>query len=227
MTAIEAIIKAKFVATETQVTQLAAIVATGVQAAGTYLRVLVVHTQSELSKRRKPKAKVQIATLDAVHARFYPCVLKGVGPDDLDAPERNRRATFARSAASTLRYFISAGGDMRALEVDNVSKAALRKVGRPVPKGTRTERALTRASESVISTIQRIAKSNPNAARQRVEALQAHLEELLEEIAELPQPEKRRGRPAKKASRKSGGARITNTRGLQRVPRPQPSQPAA
>lgn len=205
MNTLDAIVEAEFVATEEQVLQLAGIAAEGRRAGGTYLKVLFAHVKATLTKKRKPSRKVQVEVVDETHTRLYACVLKGVGPDDLEVNERNRRATFARTAASTLRHFAKKGRKpITVLPVVEVTKTKLRRLSGSVPAGTRTERVLTRSTEALLRTSQRLAKSDPKGARKRIVELQAELTKILAKLDEKKAPAvkvkaamKRKGAPAR------------------------------
>lgn len=188
---IAAIIKAHFAATPEQVEQLAHNVVEGQHAAGTYLQVVLAHMQAKLGRPRRGKQPPQEPVLDAVHEMLYPAVLKGVGPDDLSQVERFRRATFARSAASTVRYFVRNGGDVRGLDVAKVTKNGLRKSVQPETpppeEETRAERSLRKAVDAIARSAQRLARSDPGAARERIEAAMDELDKLLESIPAEPQ----------------------------------------
>jgi hypothetical protein len=138
-----------------------------------------------LIKKRKPNHKVQCEAVDEIHNRLYPHVLAGVGPDDLEVNERNRRATFARTAASTLRHFAKRGRKpVTALEVAEVSKTKLRALSGSVPAGTRTERVLDRSADAFVRNAMRIAKGDPVAARKRITAMQAQLTKILAQLGD-------------------------------------------
>lgn len=179
---LEAIVAAGFVADNDQIEQLAAMVATGGQAHGTYLRVLVAHTQQALHVARKTTKAGVLAIVNEVHNNLYLSVLKGVADESVPLPERNRRATFARSAVSTLRKYISRGGDVRRLEPVDVTKAKLRDYGRRVPTGTRAQRSLQRAGDAVLRAAQRLARKSPDEARKRLEALRAKIEDTISKL---------------------------------------------
>lgn len=190
MTIIQTLIKAHYVATDAQVEHLARDVAQGQQADGTYLRVLVVACQADLGKsRRKMAAEAQEAVIDKIHTRFYIHVQKGVGNGDLTTQERNRRSTFARTAASALRSFVGRGGDIRELVSGSVTKSGLLRFGATVPTGTRAERSLQRSTDAMVRAAQRVAKADPDAARERIEAAIDALQAALEEIDAPPQPQ--------------------------------------
>lgn len=176
MNTLEAIAKVDFVATDAQVEQLAGIAAEGRQAGGTYLNVLVAHVRAALPGKRKSPT-VQRAAVDEIHKRLYEHVMRGVGPGDLPQAERNRRATFARTAASTLRHYAKRN-DLRALVPGEVTKAKLRGRVR-VPAGTRTERVMTRTADAFVRMVQRVSKADPAAARKRIAAMQSQLTKLL------------------------------------------------
>lgn len=185
-TIISSIVKAHFAASDEQIEALAAQVVLGEQSDGTYLRVLIAHVQKRLGKPKRGKQPSQEPVLDTIHEALYPAVLRGVGPADLDNPERNRRATFARSAASTVRFYLRNGGDIRALDPAEVTKTGLRRLAgpeQPVPTGTRTEKAFTRAEQTVLRLTTRLVKEDPGRARQRIEMLLGQLEQLMPQEA--------------------------------------------
>lgn len=102
------------------------------RAGTTYLRVLV-HDSRERLDGHDP----HFAVNEAVRIN-YPSVLAGVAtPEIADDPEtdkperkrraleRNRRSNFARTAASALRSYVGAGGDLDALDISTVTKSSL------------------------------------------------------------------------------------------------------
>jgi len=157
-------------------------------ARATYLKALVATTIAELGasvRLRAGKPAVlspddtsnHVAAFEKVHQRFYVVVLKSIGEG---APkERNSRANFARSAASTLRRWIKAGNDIRALAPSRVTKAALRVGG-----GTgRTERPPARRVEAMAGRLatgaEELAKTDKAAAIAAVEGAMTRLATLL------------------------------------------------
>lgn len=189
-TIVELIAAHNFVATNEQVERLANAVVAGHQADGTYLRVVLAHMQAKLGKphrgrRSAADAESAEAVLDGIHATLYPHVCKGVGNGDIDTPERNRRATFARSAASTVRYFIRNGGDVRTVDVATVTKGGLRSAVAPeqpeAPEGeTRVERGFRNATQAVVRSAHRLlARGDPDRAREQIEQALDALEGLL------------------------------------------------
>lgn len=161
---------------------------------GVYLKALVAGTQARLVKAgKRPETVTQLAALDLVAVPFYAAVLRGVVTDeialgaDLEAAEaqrrtreRNRRATFARSAKSTLVAWVKAGGDVRALAAATVGKSELRiatvkaQAARE-PAGAQIERA----QRAILAAA---AREGPEEARAylgaAIEALQDALDRL-------------------------------------------------
>lgn len=207
MNTIEQIVKAKFLATEAQVQSLASVVAQGATATGVYLGVVVAHTQDMLTSRKRVTPRVTEQVIDEVHKRLYPCALAGVGPADLATDERNRLATFARTAVSDLRFFARGGGDVRALDPATVKKSALRPS--TVPAGTRTERGIAASLGRFERIVQRLAKTSPDDARRQIEDAQAKLEALLEA---LDKPAKGAHRRPRKQAVRVVSARLSRTR---------------
>jgi hypothetical protein len=206
MNTIEQIVKAKFLATDAQVQALAVVVSNGVTATGIYLGVVLAHVQAALAERKRVTPRVAEACIDEVHKRLYPHVLAGVGPAEMPTDERNIKANYARSAASDLRYFAKAGGDVRTLDPATVKKAALRAEGADVPTGTRVERGIAASLARFERIVQRLAKTSADAARKQIEDAQAKLEALL---ATLDKPTRHRPRKA--------AVRVTSTKGLRRT----------
>jgi hypothetical protein len=187
---VAAIVRNNYIATGEQVEHLAHTVVSGLRAGEVYLRILVAHMQSKLGRPRRGKQPPQEPVLDAVHAEQYPYVLKGVGPDEMAEEERNSLANFARSMASTVRYFIRHGGDVRGLDVGTVTKTGLRKMvtpedtAEPIVGGTRAERAFLRAAEGVKKQVAAMARGDPDNARERLEQFMEELDKLLNDLGE-------------------------------------------
>lgn len=183
MNIIDSIVKAHYVATEPQVEQLANHIMLGDASDATYLRVAVAHMQAVLGRPRRGKQPPQEPVLDTVHKKLYPAFLRGVGPEDMDPKERDRRGIRARSNASTIRHFIRGGGDVRTLDVNTVTKGSLRRAVAPphVPAGTRAERAFLKAQDVMTRAAERMARTDPDTARERLEAAIGALEALLPE----------------------------------------------
>lgn len=215
---VEAISELRFVANEAQVEALAATVASGSSANGTYLRVLVAHAQRDIAALRKVTKQAVLAVVAGVHERLYLSVLKGVGDESVPMPERQRRATFARTATSALRKFVLRGGDARKLELDTVTKAGLRDYGRRVPTGTRVQRSLQRSAAAVIRAAVRIGRSDPVEARKRLEAVRADIDKALSAIDKAAKTAKREARGSRAVvvvSRSNGHARANGHTGAE------------
>lgn len=188
---VAAIVRLNYAATGEQVEQLAHTVVSGLRAGEVYLRVVLAHMQSKLGSPRRGKQPPQEPVLDAVHAELYPHILTGVGPAEMPDDERNQLANFARTMASTVRYFIRNGGDVRGVDINTVTKNGLRKavspeVADPIVGGTRAERSFLRSTERVKKAVAAMARGDPNSAR---EMLEAFMDEMDAVLAELPAAE--------------------------------------
>lgn len=190
MNIIQSIEKANYAATEAQVETLAHAVVLGKRGESTYLRVLAAHCQAQLGRGRRPlPADAQEAVIDKVHERMYPHVQKGVqangnGGSELSQAEVNRRSTFARTSASELRGYVTRGGDLRTLVVGELTRNFLRKFGKAVPTGTRAERSLANSTDAVERAARRVARGDPDAAYDAIEAAIAKLQAVLESLSE-------------------------------------------
>lgn len=132
---------ANYVATDKDIEQLARTAADGSRAGGTYLRCLVAAIQSELQptvgrKRGRPRKETSsietsVEACERSHSRLYELVKRGIADAVTDAAEINRRATFARTAASTLRSWIAAGGNVGTLDLATLTKRQLAPVRDP------------------------------------------------------------------------------------------------
>lgn len=199
--------KAHYVATEHDVELLAASHLANTEATrradGYYLRILIaaLHAQFNGVKHRRKAAKADLeahaALLTETHQRFYPFVLKGVTtPDIADDPAlhdndrrvramtRNARAAFARSTASTLLAFIRAGGDVRTLDINTVSKTALRMWTRgSTPEGANPRVDHINASMRRIERDARnLMAEDPDEARVTIEDCMGRLQRILDEL---------------------------------------------
>lgn len=207
MNTLDKIAKDHYVATEAQVETLARenyTASAQVQAANaTYLRVLVAGCQAELGGKRgrapmRPEA--QMAVLEKVHERFYAAVLRGVTTDDvlpddtLDRTERgrrllerNRRSGFARSAATTLRNYSRAGGDLRALDVDTTTKSELQRfVASKASPADKVGLRLQRAEKTILNAIKQLARDDPDRAASNLEAIVERLQLAFHQLGTSP-----------------------------------------
>lgn len=163
---------------------------------GTYLRVLIAGCQAKLGpvrRGRSPSAESQLAVIEETHGRFYAAVLRGVTTPDIAADptqagpesqrralERNRRSGFARSAKSTLAAYARAGGDVRILVVDEVTKGSLRAATAPATLGS-TDRVST-AQRSLLAALGRQAKVDPGGTRETIEQVMEELQKVLDSL---------------------------------------------
>lgn len=213
MNIVQKIEKAHYVATEHDVELLAAEHLANVTAAnhsdGSYLRILIAAMQSQFGsngRKRKLTATDQaqhIAQLATIHGRLYPHVLKGVTTPEVVEDEtldpdtrraraaiRNNRAGFARSAASTLKAWVLAGGDVRGLDIGTTTKTELRAFTRAHvdPAGARRDPAHA-ATVSLVTRLRTLATTDPDAARVSAEEAMQELQKVLDELEEAPKRE--------------------------------------
>lgn len=193
--------KSKYAMSESQVESLAAeyAVASAESARinGTYLRVLVVACQAILGKVKRGRVArdSQLEVLNDVSGKYYAAVLRGVttpdiAPDDKAeqaertrrSRERNRRSTFARSAKSTLASWVGAGGDMRGLNAEDVTRDPLLAEVRAARGDSEAAHKIDRYKAAIVRVIAAEAREDPDTARARlestIEALQVELDAL-------------------------------------------------
>lgn len=166
---------------------------------GAYLRILIAVLQEQFgTKKHKLSQKEQqrhLEVLTSTHTRLYPAVLRGITTPEVEDNEalsiderraraavRNARATFARTAASTLHTFIEADGDVRGLDLQTVTKSSLRaqvlaKHGTP-PKTELVMAALHRVERQILKWTQ----EDPGAARAAIEECIERLQKLHDEL---------------------------------------------
>lgn len=180
MNILETIERAGFVATEPQVEALAGQVSLGNKANGTYLKVLVAVCQAEMKGKRRD----QMAIVDQVNERLYAATLRGVGGDEVDMPERIRRAAFAATSTSTLRTYIRSGGNLRLLVPAEVTKTSLRMMSTVPEPASRSERIFRRARDAIIRRFKLDAKRDPTSARDALNDLISDLQGQLETLNE-------------------------------------------
>lgn len=201
----EKIEKAHYVASEQDVELLAAAHLACDEATkrtdGAYLRILIAGLQAQFGRPTRGKRKelnkadldTQSTFLADLHGKLYQAVLRGVATNEVAVnPERvkpdeqrrrvaliNARANFARSAASTIQSYIRAGGDIRTLVVETVTKSGLRtwvraSQGAP-PSVGKIESALHRIELQARAMM----ADNPDEARELVEECVRRLQSLL------------------------------------------------
>jgi hypothetical protein len=200
MDIIDAIQKQNYAATEIEVEQLAVLHADASTSAArgdsTYLKILVASCQAALGKgRRKSAPNAHSQVLQEINERLYPAVLRGVTTSDivqdpsLSADDNRgrriemlRRATFARSAKSTLDAYIKAMGDIRSLDVAVVTKTFLRKYINEQKGESPVQTMVTAARDKVIRECRRLAEKEPDAAMELLEAVIAACQETLDDL---------------------------------------------
>jgi hypothetical protein len=157
-----AIIDKGYRVTPEQIEHMAREAGKGILASQTYLRCLIVAAND--SKKRGVRA------VNDAHGSFYPAVLRGVADDP-------RAATFARTAASTLRDYVRRGGKLADIDVATATKGTLRKWGAPAEPANRVERSAARATDALLRAVKRMAKRDVAMAKrlinEAVEALRA------------------------------------------------------
>lgn len=183
-------------ATEEQVYELARMAADGRRSEGTYLRVVIAGAQMLLMGIIGwPKLDEQLAALRNVHERYYPAVLRGVGGDALAAAERNRKATFARTAVSTVRQFVRNGGNLCTLDVATVSKGALRLASHP--RHVNNARSLATCTTALVRAAGRMLTEDPAKARAQLEVAQGQLRDAIKLLTPATPVKRKVGRPRK------------------------------
>lgn len=195
--------KSKYAMTEQQVENLARdiVAAQDVTLGGrtTYLRVLVTHMQATLGRVKRGKSlatQAQLDVLESVHGKYYGAVLRGIATPELEAApgieqaelsrralERNRRSTFARTAKSTLSRWIKAGGDMRILDADTVTRDPLAAEVRAAAGVNGTAYTIERRRDALLRLIESEAKEDPDAARADVENVMDELQKILDGLS--------------------------------------------
>lgn len=183
--------------TEKQIEALAAERLTADQADGTYLRALIVGAQAKIGTKRGKRGA--LAALNDVATAYYAAVLRGVTTPDIAITdglgsdesqrrvhERNRRATFARSAKSTIVAWVREGGDLKALDADTVTKTELRVS--VAASRTKPGVAVERAQAAILKAV---AHESPEAARTRLEAVMEALQAALDDLPEAPSTRRR------------------------------------
>ena len=192
-----------YIATPTDITALTKAILAGQSAVasgnGTYLKSLHATTVAELGEspaahaKTRPRLKAegvakQLAALEAVHGRFFEAVVTGAS-DHLPPgkkermAELNRRTTFARTSASTLRSYIRAGNDITGLVSARIVKAALavpRTVKPPNPKRLRTQ--TEKLSKALMVKLLALSEADKIAAIGELETLMGQLAAQLEDL---------------------------------------------
>lgn len=136
---------------------------------GNYMKMMVATTQAELDsppRSRNVRADrlsdeevvVHLAALQAVFERFHAIVIR-VAENTIPDPDKElirKRTAFSRSAGSTVRGYIRAGNDIRALAAAKVTKAAL---ATPRKKRKFTVDLMKRRATSLGAELEKLAKT--------------------------------------------------------------------
>lgn len=161
---------------------------------GTYLSVLVAHSKREL-KARRATTEQAIEAVERINDHFYPIILDAVVTpeiaitDDLSeeeatrrSKERTRRATFARTAKSTLVSALKAGARLQAMDPAKVTKTSLQEYYAQAREGPATvEERIQRTEGRLEDLVTKLAQEDLDKAQRFVEELQERLEAILEE----------------------------------------------
>ena len=162
---------------------------------GTYLRALVLGAQGKFTVKRgkRPATEAQLTAVESIATPFYAAVLRGVMTVDIvltpELPaeevtrrtrERNRRATFARSAKSTLVAWVTAGGDIRALNGAAVTKGQLQtEIAAARPERSTPER-VEQAQTTILAAV---AREGPEAGAALLDGVIAALQAARAELS--------------------------------------------
>jgi hypothetical protein len=167
-------------------------VSTQVRGRTTYLRALIATTQDKLGVALRQRMQgqptkltpegitAQLTALEEVHGGFYEAVLKAIDDTPLADDEKpktgrgsanaikTRRATFARTAKSTVRSWIKAGHDIAAIAASKVTKAAITlKTGQRRRRAVSPKRLVSRVekqSKVLIASLLELAETDKEAA---------------------------------------------------------------
>jgi hypothetical protein len=149
-----------------------------------YLRIILKATQDDL--KRGAEITDQLAALNAVHEQAYDLVLKAAeefvprGTKNRGA-EIHKKANFARTALSALRGHVRAGGDLKTLKAETITKAALKV--REGPQRTPSPRRLRARAESqskaLVATLLGLADVDKAAA---IDEMQLVLGQLTQQL---------------------------------------------
>lgn len=170
-----------YAATDADVQALAQQVVAGRTADSTYLKVLVVATQTGKLKRTQRILTHFESTAD----RLYQLVREAISAPDMPKTEVNRRSTFARTSASSFRKWLKAGGDIKTLDPLTVTKRSLAPP-RPKLAGDRLTRSIQAHSDALIASIQKMGARAPDKAQAVINELIETLQEQLEPEEEAP-----------------------------------------
>ena len=161
---------------------------------GSYLSILVAHSKRELTSR-KHTVEQALEVVEAVHAHFYEVILNAVVTPDIEisdglseeekvrrSKERTRRATFARSAKSTLTSAVKAGARLSTLDPAKVTKASLQEMYVRQREGPETVEERIERTEARLAEM--YAQSEEITVEDRIERTESQLEDLIKQLAQ-------------------------------------------
>lgn len=203
MDIVKTIAKHGYMASPAQVEQLASVLANSTSqvadADSCYLKVVVAAMQATMGvgkpgPRKAYTPETQLAVLNSTVLPFYQAVLRGVTTPDIEdkkgldkdeakrrALERNRRSIFARTTKSTLVAFIKTGGDVRAVDVQTVTKGWLRPGQQPSkPRKVSAIARVASATNSLMAALETLCKKDADKAVSTIGGLHVKLDNILQ-----------------------------------------------
>jgi hypothetical protein len=176
---------------------------------GSYLRILLAHTQRELEKAgvKRPTEEAVLEAVNTVHDHQYGVIAGAViTPEIADAEgltidqrkwrasERNRKLNFARSAKSTLVRAVKAGLKVMGQNPAEVTKESLRKTwaSPATDEPVTIEQKITRTETRLEELVKELAAEDNDAAQRVVAQLHAKLAGLVPLKPTIPSGRRRR-----------------------------------
>lgn len=216
MNTLQHIEKANYVATPDDVEKMAREQFEASQLQGrthsTYFKILLACVQTEIAGKptlRQGRGALpaldtdkHLEAFEAVNGRLYAAVIRGTVTPDIEpsdslsteeknrrSMERNRRNTFARTAASTMRKFIRLGGDIRKIVVPTASKPAMASA---TPKGDSpnddaiARARVKRAANRLATVVEELAADDRKLAAEALQEAMPEVAALLARMAGKP-----------------------------------------
>lgn len=175
-----------------------------------YLRTLLEETLRELkadlrtNNVKRPKLNDQerarqLASLAAVHGRFYAIVTEVAEASLTDIPskdralELNRRTNFARTAVYALRLYVRAGKDLTGVAPSKASKSSLAVTLAPAVRSPRRlKNRVERASKAFVTSLLELGEADKDAARAELDTLLGIMANQLAALGAQPAPDLKR-----------------------------------
>ncbi len=164
----------------------------------TYFSTLIATTQREIDGKEEATGLDELKT---IHKAFYGGVIRAIAATGIKGADAQKRAGFARSAASTIKTFIESGGDIRKVEAGKISKEQMRamvaefKKKESAPNDTEPGEFVKSAIQSVVDRIRLVAKSDLIEARRELQDAIEQLAKELDEITEMEDDENEETEP--------------------------------